>query len=69
MRVSSTRPVTPPGTVKGVSLTSRAVPPKIARSKRPSGVFSDSFCGEILPTKVSPGSTQVPISTTPNASK
>ena len=66
VRHSNTRPVTPLGTTNGVSLTSRVAPPKIARSKRPSGVFSDSCCGDTFPTRISPGSTHVPTLITPN---
>ena len=54
-RTSMTLPVSPCGTFKLVSRTSRAFSPKIARSRRSSGVSSVSPLGVTLPTRMSPG--------------
>ena len=50
-----TRPVSPCGTLRQVSRTSRAFSPKMARSRRSSGVSSVSPFGVTLPTSTSPG--------------
>ncbi len=61
-----TFPVSPWGTFSEVSRTSRAFSPKIARSRRSSGVSSVSPFGVTLPTRMSPGPTSAPTRTMPS---
>ncbi len=64
-----TVPLSPFGTLRDVSLTSLACSPKIARSNLSSAVSSVSPFGAILPTRISPGPTSLPTTTTPSSSK
>src|SRR6187200_2701155 len=60
-----TLPCSPCGTLRLVSRTSRAFSPKIARSRRSSGVSSVSPFGVTLPTSTSPGPTSAPMDDPP----
>ncbi|CAB4856090.1 unannotated protein [freshwater metagenome] len=62
-------PDSPCGTLSEVSRTSRAFSPKIARSKRSSGVSSVSPLGVTFPTKISPGTTSAPTRIIPRSSR
>ena len=64
-----TLPVSPCGTFRLVSRTSRAFSPKIARSRRSSGVSSVSPLGVTLPTRMSPGPTSAPMRMMPRSSR
>ena len=64
-----TLPVSPCGTFSDVSRTSRAFSPKIARSRRSSGVSSVSPFGVTLPTRMSPGPTSAPMRMMPRSSR
>ncbi len=68
-RMPMTLPVSPCGTFSEVSRTSRAFSPKIARSRRSSGVSSVSPLGVTLPTRMSPGWTSAPIRMMPRSSR
>ncbi len=64
-----TLPDSPCGTFSEVSRTSRAFSPKIARSRRSSGVSSVSPLGVTLPTRMSPGTTSAPMRMMPRSSR
>ena len=66
---SMTLPFSPWGTFSEVSRTSRAFSPKIARSRRSSGVSSVSPFGVTLPTSTSPGPTSAPTRMMPRSSR
>ena len=66
---SMTLPDSPWGTLRLVSRTSRAFSPKIARSRRSSGVSSVSPLGVTLPTRTSPGPTSAPMRMIPRSSR
>ena len=66
---SMTLPVSPCGTFRLVSRTSRAFSPKIARSRRSSGVSSVSPLGVTLPTRMSPAPTSAPMRMMPRSSR
>jgi len=66
---STTFPRSPCGIFRDVSLTSRDFSPKIARSRRSSGVNSFSPLGVIFPTKISLGPTSAPIRIIPFSSR
>ena len=68
-RTPMTLPSSPCGTLRLVSLTSRAFSPKIARSSRSSGVSSVSPFGVTLPTRMSPLTTSAPILMMPRSSR
>ncbi len=68
-RTSMTLPVSPCGTFSDVSRTSRAFSPKIARSRRSSGVSSVSPFGVTLPTSTSPSTTSAPMRMIPRSSR
>ena len=67
--LSITTPLNDGFAFKEESFTSPALSPKIARSNFSSGEGSLSPFGEILPIKISPGSTRAPIRMTPFSSK
>ncbi len=64
-----TVPDSPCGTFIEVSRTSRAFSPKIARSRRSSGVSSVSPLGVTLPTRMSPVVTSAPMRMIPRSSR
>ena len=64
-----TVPVSPWGTRSDVSRTSRDFSPKMARSRRSSGVSSVSPFGVTLPTRMSPASTSAPMRMMPRSSR
>ncbi len=66
---STTIPRSPWGMRREVSFTSRDFSPKMARSRRSSGVSSFSPLGVILPTKMSLGPTSAPMRIIPVSSK
>ena len=68
-RTSMTLPSSPWGTLREVSRTSRAFSPKMARSRRSSGVCSVSPFGVTLPTSTSPGPTSAPMRMMPRSSR
>ena len=68
MRTPITVPDSPWGTFREVSRTSRDFSPKIARSRRSSGVSSVSPLGVTLPTRMSPASTSAPMWIIPRSS-
>ena len=68
-RTPMTLPSSPCGTLSDVSRTSRAFSPKIARSRRSSGVSSVSPLGVTLPTRMSPLTTSAPIRMMPRSSR
>ena len=57
---STMMPLSPWGTFREVSRTSRAFSPKMARSRRSSAVRSVSPLGVTLPTRMSPARTSAP---------
>ena len=68
MRTPMTVPDSPWGTFREVSRTSRDFSPKIARSRRSSGVSSVSPFGVTRPTRMSPASTSAPMWMMPRSS-
>jgi hypothetical protein len=68
-RTPMTVPDSPCGTFIEVSRTSRAFSPKIARSRRSSGVSSVSPFGVTLPTRMSPVVTSAPMRMMPRSSR
>ncbi|SHV72456.1 Uncharacterised protein [Mycobacteroides abscessus subsp. abscessus] len=68
-RMPMTFPDSPCGTFREVSRTSRAFSPKMARSRRSSGVSSVSPFGVTLPTRMSPSRTSAPMRTMPRSSR
>ncbi len=66
---SMTMPSTPDGTSRLSFLTSSPARPKIACSSFSSGVSSLFDLGETLPTRMSPGTTKVPMRTMPLSSR
>ncbi len=66
---STTFPRSPCGIRREVSFTSRDFSPKMARSRRSSGVSSFSPLGVILPTRISFGPTSAPMRMIPFSSR
>ena len=62
-------PTIPGGTVSDASRTSSAFSPKMARSRRSSGVSTVSPLGVTFPTRMSPGLTSAPMRTMPLSSR
>ena len=69
MRTSKTLPFSVLGTLRELSLTSRAFSPKIALNSFSSGGWSDSPFGVTFPTRISPLSTKAPILIIPISSR
>ena len=65
MTVSITRPYSPSGILYELSLTPFALAPKIALNNFDSGNCSEVLFEITLPTKISPGFTNVPTVTIP----
>ena len=66
---STMMPLSPWGTFREVSRTSRAFSPKIARRRRSSAVRSVSPLGVTLPTRMSPAWTSAPTRMMPRSSR